>query len=48
MNTIDTSFLAKPAGNSVDEMIDFCHKVFQLLYVWKKAENGKVVVQYPI
>ena len=48
MNTIDTSFLDKSAGNSVDEMLDFCNKALKLLNEWKKTENGKAVEQYPI
>lgn len=48
MNTIDTSFLDKSVGNSVDEMLDFCNKALKLLNEWKKTENGKAVEQYPI
>ena len=43
MNILDTSFLDKSVGNSVDEMIDFCNKALKLLNEWKKAD-----VQYPI
>ena len=39
MNTIDTSFLDKSIGNSVDEMLDFCHKALKLLNEWKKADE---------
>ena len=39
MNTIDTSFLDKSVGNSVDEMLDFCNKALELLNEWKKADE---------
>lgn len=29
-------FLTKPVGNSVDKMLDFCHKALELLDEWKK------------
>ena len=39
MNTIDTSFLDKSIGDSVDEMLNFCHKALELLNEWKKADE---------
>ena len=47
MNILDTSFLDKSVGNSVDEMLDFCNKALELLNEWKKLMNkiqyGKLI-----
>lgn len=32
---MDISFLNKPVGSTIDEMLDFCHKALELLESWK-------------
>lgn len=37
---MDTSFLSRPIGGTVDEWLDFCHKALELLECWKTRDGG--------